>query len=117
VDIKKRSKIAQRVFQECLATLESKGEDYKVNNDANSNFEEVAKRLRDKVGKYDVWQVYFQKHITAIEKWCASTDLASEPIEGRIIDAINYLFILYSMAVDDFLIPEPTDLRCDDDQP
>jgi len=95
------------LFDECLAIAKRKGSDYsenKPNADVNSNFKLAAERLSTDarpITKYDIWFVYFYKHLTAIETFIATGKLESEGIRGRIIDAINYLVILGSMVKED----------------
>lgn len=89
-----------------LPILDAKGNDYSSDIDTNSNFPTVANRMREGIDKYDVWQVYFEKHMMAIETWMKDREVKSEPIHMRIVDAINYLIILWSMASDDGLMPK-----------
>lgn len=42
--------------------------------------------------------VYLNKHLDAIETYLKRGQVESEPIEGRIHDAINYLLLLYKMV-------------------
>jgi len=93
-----------------LPVLEAKGHDYSGDEDINSNFPIVARRMKEEIDKYDVWQVYFTKHMMAIETWLEDREVKSEPIHMRIVDAINYLIILWSMAADQGLMPSAIDV-------
>jgi len=91
------------------ALLESKGHAYSGDVDAFLNF----KRNAEKVGitKYQIWLVYFQKHLDAIVQ--AIKDNPSNPVdyseglEGRIDDAINYLNLFAGMNKEDKETPAP----------
>lgn len=95
--------------QDCMGILEKKGHDYTAGlkeadgeRDANANFKEVAKYLEGAVvDKYTVWAVYFLKQLFAIFTWLKDRKVRSEPLRLRIVDCINYLFILYTMLVED----------------
>lgn len=70
------------------ALLLSKGNDYAGNNDRLSNF----KRVGANIGQDALvaWAVYFLKHVDSILTFVRERKLASEPIEGRLLDAGNY---------------------------
>ena len=77
---------------------------------ANANFQGVANLLSARQGVdklYVTWAVYFVKHIQAILSWVCTREVKSEPIQGRMADAINYIFILWTMLVEDGLIEDP----------
>ena len=83
--------------------LRSKGLDYAGENDVLSNFKNNAYRLG--LSKYQVWAVYFMKHIDAISnsipRGAEVPMLASESWESRIMDARNYLGLLVCMLRED----------------
>jgi hypothetical protein len=88
--------IVQDVLEDCITIMREKGDAYAgEGQDKFANFN----RLADKLGldMKKIWQVYFQKHIDAIESFLREEYHDPEPIEGRIKDAINYLLILYGM--------------------
>lgn len=78
---------------------QTKGNDYSGSEDAFANFKRNAERLS--TDKYQVWAVYFFKHLDSIETWLRERSLKSEPIEGRIDDAIMYLLLLKGMLAED----------------
>jgi hypothetical protein len=88
-------------YEKCLSVLRKKGADYTeglAKPSPNANFQAVTDMIDNTaVTKYTVWLVYFAKHLTALLKWIKKGTLASEPIEGRIVDMVNYLLILQSM--------------------
>lgn len=97
------------VIQECTSMLTKKGREYQATEidgiEVFQNFINVGNTLG--LNKEDVLFVYFEKHIHSISKFLM--DLRSgkslseiennmtEPINGRIVDAINYLLLLNSM--------------------
>ena len=94
------------VEKRLIPVLNAKGPDYAgKDEEVNRNFFQVANRLG--VDQYRVWGVYFFKHVMAIETWLRSGALLSEPLEGRIVDAINYLLILWSMLLETDKVSDP----------
>lgn len=97
--IEERQKIAERVFQKCLETLEKKGADYSSKEDSLSNFKRNAERLG--LTKYQIWLIYFMKHIdsvcNAVKNNPENPQVESEPLESRIVDIINYALILQAL--------------------
>lgn len=75
-----------------------KGHDYAGEEDALANFKEAASEMG--VSPYVVWYVYFHKHWSAIRTFLEEGSVRSEPIEGRIHDAILYLFLLLGLVND-----------------
>lgn len=98
-----RNDIAQNIFNECLHLLKNKGIAYSGEEDVNSNFKVVAQLIGRT--KYEVWSVYFMKHILsilhAIEHNPHAPVEKTEGMNGRIYDAINYLIILASLIDED----------------
>jgi hypothetical protein len=93
------------VVAECDRLLTVKGHDYTqgaaswtASNDHArlKNFYRHAERLGLPARK--VLAVYLAKHLDAIETFLAHGRVESEPIEGRICDAINYLLLLAKMV-------------------
>jgi hypothetical protein len=93
------------LIAECRAVMASKEVDYASKEDTMANF----KRNGAKTGltKYQVWQVYFGKHIDSIDNAIKyhpqnpETETKSEPLRTRVIDAINYLTILVNLMDED----------------
>lgn len=88
------------ILEQCLRVLQSKGADYTVgSSDKLANF----KRSADFTGltPQQAWSVYFYKHVAAIFSYVKTGGQAeSEPIEGRIVDAINYLLLFGKMVAE-----------------
>lgn len=74
----------------------TKGAEYAGNDNAFANFE----RLSDQLGltREQVLMVYLTKHLDGINNWIKTRKEFSEPIEGRIEDAILYLMLLHAMV-------------------
>jgi hypothetical protein len=108
---KDRDLYVQDLVKSCLHILNSKGVDYaRGSEDVNANFKELGASVdiiwTGREGKYITWWVYFMKHWFALRSWFRSGALASEPIEERIKDLINYLLILYCLIKEDKLNEE-----------
>lgn len=73
-----------------------KGHDYAGEEDALSNFKRHAENLG--LRPEQIWAVYFSKHADAVMTYCREGAVASEPIEGRIHDALLYLFLLLGLV-------------------
>jgi hypothetical protein len=79
---------------------DKKGHDYAGDGDALANFKKDDERLRKIVQNDPVlakWYIYFDKHYEAVMTFLEEGDVKSEPIEGRIHDAILYLFLLLGL--------------------
>lgn len=75
-------------------TMISKGREYTIGSDDKlRNFKMVAEASN--LTPMQVWQVYFMKHIASIYNYIKDgVEASNEPIEGRIMDARNYLALL-----------------------
>ncbi len=83
--------------------LDLKGPAYSGTGDCFSNFKRNAAVVG--VSKYQIWLVYFQKHLDAITNAIKQNPESpvekSEGMTGRIDDAINYLDLLAGMLEED----------------
>lgn len=86
-------------FSKIVEINKTKGHDYAGDQDALANFKAGAARLG--LTPVQVWGVYASKHWSAIETFIKEGDVKSEPIEGRIQDAILYLFLLMGLIQDE----------------
>ena len=92
------------MLAKCIKTLEVKGNDYTSGagqKDRLFNFREGAKKF--KITQQQVLGVYLWKHLAAIDRYIAEGRVESEPIETRVMDAINYLLLLFCMIKNDEL--------------
>lgn len=95
----------EEMFNECLETLDKKGTEYQ-NNPLNAEIDVFRnfKRTGEELGidKMTVLFIFMKKHWDSISgyvknKQAGITPSLTEPINGRIMDLINYLLILNSM--------------------
>ena len=91
-----------------IPVLGTKNDDYSDENDADFFFKGIKKWIlatfvRDCIpnDRYYVWSVLFEKRIVAIKTWIEKRNLRSEDIRMKIVDTINYLFILWTLIEDD----------------
>lgn len=101
--IEERLEIIEKVSEEVKNISLSKGKSYAGNGDCLANFKRNALNLG--LTKYQIWGVYFNKHIdsinNAIKIQPESPHDDSEGMESRIIDAITYLILLLCLQVED----------------
>jgi len=85
----------------CDKLLTSKGHDYTQGAEGDygrlKNFYTSADAFKS-LTPYTCLGVLFKKHIDAIYTFLDKGRVESEPIEGRIHDAINYLLLAYKMV-------------------
>lgn len=86
----------QGIYDELVKLSTTKGEEYtQRDTDALENFKRVGKQLNLPPDK--ILMVYLQKHLDAISSYIKTGTVLSEPIQGRIHDAILYLMLLSAM--------------------
>ena len=90
---------SEELIDECLEIMKSKGIAYSGKDDSFANFKRVAKSLS--MTQYQVWYVYFAKHVDSLASWIREEYSDSEPIKSRIMDLINYLILLNGMIEED----------------
>ena len=89
-------------FDTMIAELEdlliNKGREYAGDHDALGNF-----KTGDSIGvspNQKLW-IFLDKHLSSIRSYIKNgKEFSNEPIEGRISDAINYLFLLRCLIVE-----------------
>ncbi len=90
-----------------------KGREYTIGSkDKLQNFKDVARQTG--LEPIKVWSVYFLKHIASIQNYVKDgVEASTEPIEGRIMDARNYLALLAGIIKEkkDSKIPDPIKTR------
>ena len=87
--------IEKDLLPQCMAIMQSKGTAYSGKEDKLGNFKRCAKLSGSSVQQ--VWFTYFVKHFDALSSYIRDEYIDSEPIDGRIMDLINYLFLLYGI--------------------
>lgn len=92
----------KRLLESTYCTLESltdsKGKEYSHDADQLANFKRQAAELG--VSPLMVLAVYLNKHLDAVKSFIKNGKEFSEPIEGRIDDAILYLILLKALISD-----------------
>ena len=76
----------------------TKGREYASDVDALANFKRRADELD--LSPFQVWGIFFGKHSDAIYAYLRAGKTLSEPIEGRIDDAILYLLLLKGLILE-----------------
>ena len=67
--------------------------------DVLNNFKQTAKSIG--IQPMEVWAVFFNKHIQAILSHSGDPNMKqAEPIDSRYADALNYLFLGFSLLID-----------------
>lgn len=84
----------------CFQLRETKGKEYARDADQFANFKRIAADLN--LHPAQVCLIYLNKHIDSIKSYVAARGRgewpeSSEPIQGRIQDAVNYFFLLGGM--------------------
>lgn len=94
------SDLVESTYEECTEIIRAKGVDYtKSSEDALANFKETGKDIG--IDPLQVWYIFAQKHWQAIANYVKTGGQSeSEPIEGRIHDAINYLLLGKGLIVE-----------------
>jgi len=93
--------ISDELYEMVIETLLRKGVEYQKDNNVFSNFEENAKDLG--LSKYQIWNIYFNKHIKSISNAIKTNPEdptakeMPEKLQGRIVDAVAYLLLLNGM--------------------
>jgi hypothetical protein len=94
--------IVENAHRRNLDLMSSKGAAYSGSDDVFANFKRNADRLG--LTQYQVWLVYFLKHIDAITNAVKTNPDhpvdKSEGLEGRVDDAENYLKLLRGMLAE-----------------
>lgn len=92
--------IRQHLETECVALLTQKGQEYAqgdLKDNRLDNFTRVAERIAST--PFKVLMTYLIKHEDSLEKWVRTGHEGTEGIESRIMDARNYLDLLYAMFI------------------
>jgi len=87
--------LTKELLPQCYKILNTKGMAYSGGEDKLGNFKRG--EILSGVSPIIVWFIYFLKHFDALSSYIKEEYKDSEPINGRIIDMINYLFLLYAL--------------------
>jgi hypothetical protein len=83
------------ILRKVVGMRDTKGKEYANSENRFGNFDRVAAEL-DLTNIQVAW-VYTKKHLDGIASFCRTQRELSEPIEGRIVDAIVYLTLIAGM--------------------
>ena len=84
------------LLDEVVAMKNTKGKEYANSNERFANFNRLAGSL-GLTNRQVAW-VYTAKHLDSIASYCRTGQtFSSEPIRGRIVDAITYLTLIAGM--------------------
>lgn len=91
-----------KLMRDTFAAIEglsrTKGAEYADERDQLSHFKESGAEAG--VTPEQAWLIFFNKHDRAVKSFVRNGMVHSEPIEGRIHDAILYLVLLKAMIVE-----------------
>lgn len=84
------------ILEEVLRMRDTKGREYANSESRFANFDRLAAKL--KISRLKVAQVYYTKHLDALESYIDNGRTCStETIHGRIVDLITYLTLVGGM--------------------
>jgi len=83
------------LLNKVVGMKDTKGKEYSNSENRFANFERTAAELG--LTNIQVAWVYTKKHLDGIASYCRKEQTLSEPIEGRIVDAIVYLTLIAGM--------------------
>jgi hypothetical protein len=83
------------LLEEVVGMGSTKGEEYSNSTDRFANFNRLSAQLG--LSNIQIAWIYLAKHLDGIASYCRTETEFSEPIEGRIVDAIVYLTLIAGM--------------------
>lgn len=90
----------EKMIAECFRILTQKGPEYAGDKDALGNFKEAEEEIGTTTKQ--VWGILARKHWRSITHYVKhGKEFSEEPIEGRIHDMINYLFLLLCLITEE----------------
>jgi hypothetical protein len=91
--------IWEELLPKCREIMETKGMAYSGQEDKLGNFKRCAKLAG--VTVYQAWFTYFVKHFDALSAFVRGEYDDCEPIEGRVVDLCNYLFLFVAILFEE----------------
>lgn len=89
-------KFQDELWKECVKMRDTKGKEYANSANRFANFNRLAESLG--LTNIQVAWVYAAKHLDSIAQFCRTQQTHStEPIRGRIVDAMVYLSLIAGM--------------------
>ena len=93
-------RIQAELLKQVVGMNETKGREYAgIKDDRLANFKRVGEKFN--VDPKLVCAIFLQKHLDSIDTFIASEKTFSdEKIEGRIVDAVTYMTLLWGLIVE-----------------
>ncbi len=91
-------KLTEEIFDKIRDISATKGKEYAPGDDRLGNF----KRAGEAAGirpEQALW-VFLDKHLQTISYYCKNERVESESIEGRLLDAVVYLILLWGLVAE-----------------
>lgn len=89
-------KLTEDILAKVRTIRDTKGREYARDQDRLANFKEIAYEVG--ITPLQTWFVHFEKHMRSIKSYVRTERVFSdEGIEGRIVDTITYLLLLYGL--------------------
>lgn len=100
MNFEEREEYIKPILDGALRLLLSKGTEYARSEDANANFKRIA--VEEGLSPEQVCRIYLRKHLDALRYYADRLEKGqipalTEPITGRVMDAVNYILILGSL--------------------
>jgi len=90
------------LLRKVVGMRDTKGKEYSNSESRFANFDRAAAELG--LTNIQVAWVYTKKHLDGIASYCRTKKVLSEPIEGRIVDAIVYLTLIAGMIEEERIL-------------
>src|SRR5665811_11669 len=90
------------LLRKVVGMRDTKGKEYSNSESRFGNFNRIAAELG--LTNIQVAWVYTKKHLDGIASYCRTEKILSEPIEGRIVDAIVYLTLIAGMIEEERIL-------------
>lgn len=97
--VEEAKSLINKFFEDCLNLFERAAGEYSHSEDVFKNFKRSAEAAG--ISKEAALLVFLNKHIDGISSWIRGNRNQRDSIEGRIMDAVVYLAILYCMVKDE----------------
>ncbi len=89
---KEQKELFEKTVQDMRDLLETKGKEYSGDKDALQNFKNG---IDIGVTPLQKGWIFTDKHVSSIKSYIKNgKEFSSEPIEGRVLDAMNYMFLI-----------------------
>lgn len=88
-------RIVKKFFDGCLFVQRTKGKDYTTDGDVFKDLKEEASAMG--VTPEIVLWIAMNKHYKAIRRYCRTGKTASEPIEMRLTDLVNFASLIFAL--------------------